>query len=114
MSVQELTDMISPKFNEEVVHGIIKKFSKLSDIQVKNIKIGDTSKKGDSYLSTICRFVVEAVGINGRLVFLPKVMQLIIHLCLYCITSNRFITILIILKGPRRKCFHSCDCKIFT
>ncbi|EFA02417.1 uncharacterized protein LOC663797 [Tribolium castaneum] len=62
MSVQDLQKIISPKFTQQVINDIIKKKSGLSDICVKKIELGASSKKGDSYLSNICRFTINATG----------------------------------------------------
>jgi hypothetical protein len=66
MSVQELQQIISPKFTEKVLRDIVTTKSGLSDVQVKKIDMGTASKKGDSYLSDICRFNLEATGKNKK------------------------------------------------
>jgi hypothetical protein len=66
MSVQELQQIISPKFTEKVLRDIVTTKSGLSDVQVKKIDMGTASKKGDSYLSDICRFTLEATGKNKK------------------------------------------------
>ncbi|XP_044254739.1 uncharacterized protein LOC123005162 [Tribolium madens] len=66
MSIQELQKIISPKFTQQVIDDIIKKKSGLSDVSVKKIEIGASSKKGDSYLSNICRFTIDANGKNKK------------------------------------------------
>jgi hypothetical protein len=66
MSVQELQQIISPKFTEKVLRDIVTTKSGLSDVQVKKIDMGAASKKGDSYLSDICRFTLEATGKNKK------------------------------------------------
>lgn len=64
MLAKDLTELISPKFTEDVLLEILEKRTSLKNIQIKTIELGAESKKGDSYLSTICRFSVKATGIN--------------------------------------------------
>ena len=64
MSAEELQKIISPKFTEQVLLDIVAKKTGLCDIKLKKIQLGAPAKKGDSYLSTICRFTLEAVGKN--------------------------------------------------
>ncbi|EFA02416.1 uncharacterized protein LOC107397744 [Tribolium castaneum] len=65
MSVEQLQNIISPKINQQVLTDIVVKKSGLKDIQIKEIKIeGACTRKGDSYLSQICRFTIEATGKN--------------------------------------------------
>ncbi|RZC33766.1 uncharacterized protein BDFB_003782 [Asbolus verrucosus] len=56
---------ISPKFTEQTLFDIVNKKSGLSDVKVNKIETGASSKKGDSYLSNVCRFIIEATGKNS-------------------------------------------------
>lgn len=66
MLVKELTERVSPLFTEEVLLEILKNKTSLSDIVIDELKLGAESKKGDSYLSIICRFSVNATGVNKK------------------------------------------------
>lgn len=66
MSINELTNRISPYFTAEVIQNILKSKSNCTNIEIKSINYGKDSVKGDSYLSTLCRFVIEAEGVNER------------------------------------------------
>lgn len=65
MSVATLTEIISPNFTENVVIDMLERFSGFKNVQIKNVDIGNSSKKGDSYLSTLCRFSLQADGITN-------------------------------------------------
>lgn len=67
MSISDLSAQISPKFTEDVLKSIITNHYGLKEIILKNITTNTKSiTKGDSCLSNIVRFTVEAVGINNR------------------------------------------------
>lgn len=65
ITVDELSQKISPAFTEDVLYDILRKKSGLNDIVIKDIKLGSASKKGDSYLSNSTRLTIEGTGNNG-------------------------------------------------
>lgn len=61
MSINDLTELISPAFTEETIFQILKRKTDLNDFKILEVSIDNAgSKKGDSYLSTICRFLLKA------------------------------------------------------
>lgn len=69
MSVHDIQDAISAEFTAEVLRNIVIKKSGLTEVKVTKITLGAPSKKGDSYLSTVMRFIVDATGKNTKYVF---------------------------------------------
>ncbi|KAL3267272.1 hypothetical protein HHI36_011405 [Cryptolaemus montrouzieri] len=67
MSLKELQSLISPKFSTDDLLRIVEVHSDLKNIKLGNIILTPSSQKiGDSYLSNIVRFSIDASGINER------------------------------------------------
>lgn len=60
----DLQLFISAKFNETLLVKILQELYCVNDVSIKSIKFNSDSKKGDSYLSTVTRLIVEANGQN--------------------------------------------------
>lgn len=73
VSISEIQNRISPKFTEQVFMSILHKKAKSEKVEVKKIILGEESKKGDSYLSTVTRYTVEAIK-NGDEAFVLNVI----------------------------------------
>lgn len=67
MSLNQLQTIIYPTVDQNSIYKMILSEGSLKEIVKYNITIKESSsKKGDSYLSTICRFSVTALGKNQR------------------------------------------------
>lgn len=65
VTVSDLGKAISPGFTESTLDDILRKKTGLRNVNVKEITLNSSSKKGDSYLSTITRLTIKANGNNG-------------------------------------------------
>ncbi|KAF5285490.1 hypothetical protein FQR65_LT13235 [Abscondita terminalis] len=61
-----LENLVSPKFDENILIGIIKDIFKLKEVFIQHIEFKPEQKKGDSYLSTVSAFTVQARGKDVR------------------------------------------------
>ncbi|XP_030767783.1 uncharacterized protein LOC115891469 [Sitophilus oryzae] len=68
MSLKNLNETISPAFTEKSIHEMLLNKGELKKIKHFKIDIdqNNQSKKGDSYLSTICKFSIIASGENNN------------------------------------------------
>lgn len=65
MLSKELQEIISPAFDDKILHEIFKKSTGANEFNINNVKIRDSAtNKGDSYLSSIVRFSVEGTVKN--------------------------------------------------
>lgn len=61
---------ISPKFENSSIVRFISETFNLENVSLDpNVTLGEESKKGDSYLSTITRFSIKATGKQARSTF---------------------------------------------
>ncbi|XP_030755897.1 uncharacterized protein LOC115882160 [Sitophilus oryzae] len=67
MSLKNVNELISPAFTEKTIHEILNK-GELQTIKKLKIDVDQNkpSKKGDSYLSNICKFSIIASGENEK------------------------------------------------
>lgn len=70
MYLENLKSLISPKFGKNDLVDMVKNYSNLSRINIEDVVISPASQKiGDSYLSKIARFTINADGFNERYFF---------------------------------------------
>lgn len=74
----DLQLFISAKFNETLLVKILQELYCVNDVSIKSIKFNSDSKKGDSYLSTVTRLIVEANGQNTG------------YVCRYCTKTYNY------------------------
>lgn len=59
---KELQSVVSPKFNETLLIGILQEIYNINYVVITDIAFNNQSKKGDSYLGVVTRFTVKATG----------------------------------------------------
>lgn len=64
--VSKILYAVSPKFGEDSLLSILNGTFGLKDATIKNILVEGETKKGDSYLSTVSKFTIEAAGKDKR------------------------------------------------
>lgn len=70
ISIDDVLASISPKFKKASLQKFISDTFKLTDVLIhSDVTVGEKSKKGDSYLSTVNRFTIRATGKNARYVY---------------------------------------------
>lgn len=112
MFSDNLQSIFSPKFNDEVLQQIVIKKTGWDKTKIKCLRLGEESKKGDSYLSTVVKFEIDAVGSIKRYVHLLFLLCKI--LLFFFSEEEKQCTVCVIVKGfpknlARRKTFRSQD-----
>ncbi|GJQ65134.1 hypothetical protein Trydic_g7278 [Trypoxylus dichotomus] len=65
ITIADLANLISPGFTEAVLQDILRKKSGIANPVIKEIMLGSSSNKGDSYLSTVTRLTIIGIENEG-------------------------------------------------
>lgn len=60
MYSKELQKIINSKLDDDVLLEIVRKKTGWKTVEIKELNLGDVSKKGDNYLSIVLRFSISA------------------------------------------------------